>query len=103
MEALPWPTITAETGGWVLFGIAAVALIFGLLVPRKAVNDMIANHNRALDDVIHDRDEWRAEARLKDQQVAELGEQNTILLREIGPGMKDFMEALQRAGKREPS
>lgn len=29
MDGLPWPTITAAGGGWILFGIAAVQLLTG--------------------------------------------------------------------------
>ena len=55
---------------------------------------------RQYDDVIHDRDEWRAEGRLKDQLITELVEQNNILLRDIAPAMTAYMAALERAGER---
>lgn len=54
---------------------------------------------RQYDEVIHDRDEWRTESRIKDQRINELVEQNNILLRDIAPAMTSFMAALQRAGK----
>lgn len=53
---------------------------------------------RQYDDVIHDRDEWRAESRIKDQQVLELTEQNTKMLNAFGPTLTDFLRGLRRAG-----
>lgn len=75
-------------------GVVGVVLLVGL---GLAVGRLFTK--RQYDDVAHDRDEWRTEARLKDQRIAELIEQNNILLRDIAPAMTDFMQALQRAGK----
>lgn len=67
-----------------LVGVGVLLIFTGLLVPR-----------RTLRDVEHDRDEWRAEGRIKDQHIAELTEQNNILLREIGPTMTSFLNTFQ--------
>ena len=67
-----------------LVGVGVILIFTGLLVPR-----------RNLRDVEHDRDEWRAEGRIKDQHIAELTEQNNILLREIGPTMTSFLRTFQ--------
>lgn len=65
MDALPWPAITAASGGWLLFaGVAWLVirkLVSGDLVPRAT-----------LDNITHDRDEWRASHRISEtaRQVA---------------------------------
>ena len=77
--------------GWVVAFIYTVALLRGLLVPRQS-----------LEDVIHDRDEWRAESRIKDSQIAEKDEQ----LRElsaVGRAVNAVMRAIQRGPKDEVS
>lgn len=46
---------------------------------------------RELSNVVHDRDEWRAESRIKDQQIAEKDEQLRHL-REVGELTKTVLE-----------
>lgn len=73
-------------------GTVGVVVVIGLLiatgkwVPRKTY-----------DDKCHEADEWRTEARIKDQQIHELVEQNTALLREFGPLLTDFLHDLRAA------
>lgn len=50
---------------------------------------------REVERVEHDRDEWRAESRIKDSQVAEKDEQLRHVV-EVGLTMKAVLEALQR-------
>ena len=47
------------------------------------------------DDAIHDRDEWRAESRLKDAQIAEKDEQLRQLA-EVGRAVNAVMRAIQK-------
>lgn len=91
IDSLPWPAITAAGGGWALLGLAVWAIITGRLVPRSA-----------LDDVIHDRNEWRAESRIKDQQ---LDEKDTQLrhMGEVGATVNAIMRSLGAASDREAS
>lgn len=79
-----------------LNGISVVAVV--LLVGWLVWTGRLVTRREA-DDIRHDRDEWRAEARLRDQTVADLMEQNSILLRDIGPAITSFMSALQNAGE----
>jgi hypothetical protein len=59
------------------------------LVPRKTY-----------DDKAHEADEWRTESRIKDQQIHELTEQNTAMLRAFGPTLTDFLRGLRQAAER---
>lgn len=100
MDGLPWPAITAATGGWILAFVVvltAVGLVLrGRLVPRQT-----------LDDVIHDRDEWRAESRIKDAQLIEkdgqISEKDKQLghLGEVGRNTLAILQAL-KTNAREP-
>lgn len=56
----------------------------GRWVPRKTHED-----------VQHDKDEWRTESRIKDQQIKELSDQNQILLNQIGPTLTKFLNDMR--------
>lgn len=47
MDGLPWPTITAATGGWVLAGVFVLALITGRLVTRREADIYLERAERA--------------------------------------------------------
>ena len=68
-------------------GLAVLLILTGYLIPK-----------RTQDEVTHDRDEWRAESRVKDQQILELTEQNQKMLNAFGPTLTDFLAGLRRAG-----
>lgn len=70
-----------------LAGLAVLLILTGHLVPK-----------RTHDEVTHDRDEWRSESRVKDQQILELTEQNNKMLNAFGPTLTDFLRSLRRAG-----
>jgi hypothetical protein len=88
VEGLPWPAITAAGGGWALFGITSILLIRAFIrgdaVPRST-----------LDDALHDRDEWRAEGRIKDAQIAEKDRQLGHL-EEVGKTVEQLARGLQQ-------
>ena len=50
---------------------------------------------RQYDEATHDRDEWRAESRIKDQQIAEKDAQLGYL-KEVGRTVEQFTRGLQR-------
>lgn len=87
---ISWPALTAASGGWALFGFAGLAVLKGWLVPRKTHED-----------TLHDRDEWRAESRIKDAQVAEKDKQLGHLA-EVGETQKSVLTALARLAGQEP-
>lgn len=95
-------------------GIGVVGVVFlvgwmvwsGRLVPRPQVDAERARHiaemdrlvkanERELDDANHERSEWRTEARLNQQAVVELSEQNRAMLSAFGPTLTDFLEKLR--------
>lgn len=106
MESLPWPAIGLGTG-WTLFALGVILLLRGKLHTETEWTEMLAAHKRELDrietatareveDANHERSEWRTEARLKDQTVAELSAQNKAMLDAFGPTLADFLESLRR-------
>lgn len=48
---LPWPTITAASGGWVLFGLAMYGLLSGRLVTRREADVYLEALKKAEDHV----------------------------------------------------
>lgn len=96
-------------------GIGVVGVVFivgwmvwsGRLVPRPQVEDERARHaaelerlvkanEREVADANHERSEWRTEARLNQQAVVELSEQNRAMLSAFGPTLTDFLDNLRR-------
>lgn len=75
--------------GWVVAFLFVVALLRGRLATRSA-----------LDDVIHDRDEWRAESRIKDAQITEK-DQQLRHMGEVGRTAEAILGALQRNAAKE--
>lgn len=83
VEGVP-PELLGIGAGWLIVCIGIIALLRGNLVPR-----------RTLDDAIHDRDEWRAEGRIKDAQIAELHIQVGHLA-EVGKTVEQLARGLQQ-------
>lgn len=83
-SGFPWQAFSVATGGWLLVAGFVVAMMRGRLVPRSS-----------LDDAIHDRNEWRAESRIKDQQIA-TKDQQLSHLSEVGETQKSLLHALGR-------
>lgn len=88
IDGIGLPTVGLGSG-WAGLLLVAVLVFRGTLVPR-----------RTLDDVLHDRDEWRAESRIKDTQLSE----KDVQLRavgEVGELSKQILTALARNAKEE--
>ena len=85
-------------------GVVAVVVIVGWLVwsgrlvPGPTYQKHVDLLNDQLADERHEKGEWRTEARLKDQTVSELSEQNRAMLHAFGPTLTDFLTSLRRAG-----
>lgn len=83
-SGFPWQAFSVATGGWLLVAGFVAAMLRGKIVPRTT-----------LDDALHDRDEWRAESRVKDAQIATKDAQLTHLA-EVGETQKALLTALGR-------
>jgi hypothetical protein len=88
IEGVP-PELLGIGAGWLLVCLGVLAIMRGLLVPRSTLKD-----------VIHDRDEWRTESRLKDAQLAEKDKQLDHLA-EVGRTVDSIMRSLQDARQQE--
>lgn len=77
-------------------GVVGVIVIFGWMLATGRLYT-----SRQYDDVIHDRDEWRAESRLKDAQIVEKDTQLRHLA-EVGRVVRNIMAALQTRSNEEP-
>lgn len=87
MVELPWPAITAASGGWVLTAAFVYAILSGRLVPRST-----------LEDEQHEKAEWRTEGRIKDQQIAEKDVQLRHMA-EVGKTVEQLAHGLQQRMK----
>lgn len=89
-SGIPWPAVTAGSGGWLIAFFFCISIIRGKLVPRSAV-----------DDVIHDRDEWRASHRISEAAREVSAKQVTALL-EQGQTTEAFIKSLPQPGRPSP-
>ena len=74
-------------------GVVGVVLLLGLGFGTGRLFT-----KRQYDDVIHDRDEWRAESRIKDAQIAKKDEQLGYM-REVGEANRAVLSAIQQLGR----
>lgn len=87
--------------GWAVAFLFTVAVLRGGLIPRQTHLDAVRAHEKALEDMAHDRDEWRAESRIKDAQLVEkddqIGEKDKQLghLAEVGRNVLAILGALR--------
>lgn len=86
MDGIGLPQIGLGSG-WAAFIVVMLLIARGQLIPR-----------RTHEDTIHDRDEWRAESRIKDAQLAEKDGQLRELS-EVGRAVNAVMRAIQRGPK----
>ena len=77
-------------GGWGLAAYFARLVYTGRLVPRST-----------MEDVEHDRSEWRAESRIKDTQIAVKDEQLRHLA-EVGRTVEAIMRAVEARAQAAP-
>lgn len=106
MDAIP---IGALTNG---IGVVGVVLLVFWMISRGTLHtdrewqQLVASHLRELQDVAHDRDEWRTESRIKDQQIDEQSLQLRALT-EVGTTMQAVLQALhslaRSGGSKEPT
>jgi hypothetical protein len=78
-------------------GVVAVVLLVGWLVWSGRLVP-----RRTYEDVLHDRDEWRTESRIKDAQLAEKDTQLEHL-GEVGRTVAAIMTAVQHQARAVPS
>lgn len=91
---MPEEAFVSLVGDWGPAGLLAlyiIATLTGRLIPRRTLND-----------VIHDRDEWRSESRLRDQEIAEKNEQLRHMA-EVGGLMKQVLAAVKHTHKERPA
>lgn len=81
---IPWPQVGIGSG-WLFVGIFVWLIFKGHIVPRSTY-----------DDALHDRNEWRAESRIKDSQIDEKDTQLRAVA-EVGELSKSILLAVRNA------
>lgn len=84
--------------GWALVVLFVVMFFRGKIHTDAEVQRMVVDHQRLVADLIHDRDEWRAEGRLKDQQIDEQGIQLRYLA-EVGKTVQAVLNAVHQLAR----
>lgn len=79
--------------GWSLVAYYMRGVMAGRLHPQATLDRMERDHQREVGDISHDRDEWRAESRIKDAQLALRDEQLRVVTI-IGETTKATLDAL---------
>lgn len=85
-------------------GVVGVVLIVGWLVwtgrlvPKSIHEARVVDLKEQVADERHEKGEWRTEARIKDQTITELNQQNEAMLRAFGPTLTDFLHSLRASG-----
>lgn len=88
IEGLPWQVWSGVLSASLALNALAVTMVLrGKLLPRSTY-----------DDKVHEANEWRAESRLKDAQIAEKDEQLRHL-GAVGRTVDAVMRAIQRGAK----
>jgi hypothetical protein len=89
------PTVGLASG-WALL---LVGLTSGRLMTRGAHDEQVAvireTYQRQVDDVIHDRGEWRTQSRITDSTVVELLDQQRGLMTSIATTVAATMDAIK--------
>jgi hypothetical protein len=80
-----------------LAGLCVLLIFLGRLVPRSQVNALIAEYERQITDLAHDRDEWRAAHRISEQGRVEEREHAVALTNEIAKPLTGFLQGFRRA------
>jgi len=87
--------------------LTAIGFASGRIYTKAQVVEMQARHTAEIDrlttanerevgDANHERSEWRTEARLNQQAVVELTEQNRAMLNAFGPTLASFLDSMRQ-------
>lgn len=82
--------------GWFLVGVFFLLFMRGRIVLRQTPEDQRADYASRLQDVEHDRDEWRTAHRISEQARHEEREHNAALLHDIAEPVKGFLEGFRK-------
>lgn len=86
-----------------LAGLCVLLILVGRLVPLKQVKALVAEYERQLSDMAHDRDEWRAAHRISEQGRVEEREHAVALTNEIAKPLTGFLQGFRQATDTEGS
>lgn len=100
LDAIPYEALGIGSG-WFLVGVFFLLFMRGRIVPRQTLEDQRADYASRLEDIEHDRDEWRAAHRISEQARLEEREHNSALVHDIAEPVKGFLEGFRKATRSE--
>jgi thiamine biosynthesis lipoprotein ApbE len=99
VEGYPVVPAVGLSLGWVVAGWFVVRLMSGKLMTRTDHDEQMGvvhdTYQRQVDEVTHDRGEWRTESRIKDSTITELLDQQRGLLTSTAATVAAVMDAIK--------
>ncbi len=99
-QGIPGGIFTPIGAICLVLALPYILIARGLLVPRKSVDDLVTSYDKQLENVTHDRDEWRAAHRISETARVEEREHNAALLADVVAPLKGFLEGFRQAAAR---
>lgn len=87
--------------GWAIVSLFFVLFMRGRIVPRQTMEDQRSAYESRIEDIEHDRDEWRTAHRISEQARLEEREHNAALVHDIAEPVKGFLEGFRKATRSE--
>lgn len=99
VEGYPLFPTAGLASGWIVTGWFVWRLMSGRLMTRTAHDEQVTvireTYQRQVDEVTHDRGEWRTQSRITDSTVQELLDQNRTLLTPLATTISAVMDAIK--------
>jgi hypothetical protein len=96
VEGFPVVPTVGLTAGW---AVLLIGMATGRLMTRSQHEEQVRvireTYQRQVDDVIHDRGEWRTQSRITDSTVVELLDQQRGLLTSVANAVAAVMDAIK--------
>ena len=86
-----------------LIGLVVLMIFTGRLVTKAQVDRLIAEYQKQLDDMSHDRDEWRAAHRISETGRQEERDHAVALTNDIAKPLTAFLMGFRKASGAEVS
>lgn len=98
LESIPWGQVGIGSG-WALVAVFVVYIYRGKLHTDPEWERMVKDHQREIEDVAHDRNEWRTAHRISEQARLEERENTRDLITSFGSTLTGFLDGFRKAAQ----
>lgn len=99
MGDIPFDALTPLGALCLVLALPYLQMARGKLHPQSTIDRMVADHTREMEDISHDRDEWRAAHRIS-ETARQVGQDQVKELLENGRTTAAALTVIQRAAER---